>query len=165
MDTTPEYIKMCEKAKEIQETWKPTGGDFYLHNYRGTTGFSPETEKVIWPDDDKFVKIEILCYQPEDVKDFWVCTNGDLSHVISAQDLFKHHCVWLPRQDQLQEMVLKKDFNGIPLSPADWLQDFRVKVMHVEYSYYCKFGSLEQVWLAFVMKEKYGKVWNGDDWA
>ena len=70
----------------------------------------------------------------------------------------------LYRQDQLQEMVLKKDFNGIPLSPADWLQDFRVKVMNVEYPYYCKFGSLEQVWLAFVMKEKYGKVWNGEEW-
>ena len=160
MDTTPEYIKMCEKAKEIQETWKPTGGDFYLHNYRGTTGFSPETEKVIWPDDDKFVKIEILCYQPEDVKDFWVCTNGDLSHVISAQDLFKHHCVWLPRQDQLQEMLHCSIGEGMNRLWA-YFHEWFCKIGAVEYSK----SSWEQLWLAFVMKEKYGKVWNGEGWV
>jgi hypothetical protein len=25
--------------------------------------------------------------------------------------------------------------------------------------------SWEQLWLAFVMKEKYNKVWNGEDWV
>ena len=24
--------------------------------------------------------------------------------------------------------------------------------------------SMEQLWLAFVMKDKYKKVWNGEDW-
>ena len=27
-----------------------------------------------------------------------------------------------------------------------------------------KYNSMEQLWLAFVMKEKYGKVWNRDEW-
>ena len=26
------------------------------------------------------------------------------------------------------------------------------------------FDSMEQLWLAFVMKKKYGKVWNGEEW-
>jgi len=26
------------------------------------------------------------------------------------------------------------------------------------------FTSMEQLWLAFVMNEKYNKVWNGKDW-
>ena len=26
------------------------------------------------------------------------------------------------------------------------------------------FPLMEQLWLAFVMKEKFGKVWNGEDW-
>jgi len=26
------------------------------------------------------------------------------------------------------------------------------------------FTSMEQLWLAFVMKEKYNKVWNGKEW-
>jgi len=70
---------------------------------------------------------------------------------------------WLPTQAQLQEMVPTKfgstrpnfkmiselnhffdywDTNGIPYFLSTW----------------------EQLWLAFVMKEKYNKVWNGDDW-
>jgi hypothetical protein len=24
--------------------------------------------------------------------------------------------------------------------------------------------SMEQIWLAFIMKEKNGKIWNGEDW-
>jgi len=27
-----------------------------------------------------------------------------------------------------------------------------------------QFTSMEQLWLAFVMKEKYGKVWDRKDW-
>ena len=29
MDTSPEYINMCRKAKELQKMWKPETGDFY----------------------------------------------------------------------------------------------------------------------------------------
>ncbi|GAG91159.1 unnamed protein product [marine sediment metagenome] len=71
--------------------------------------------------------------------------------------------IWLPRQDQLQEMVPTKigstqpnykmiselnhfygywDTNGIPNILTTW----------------------EQLWLAFVMKEKYNKVWDGEKW-
>lgn len=28
MDTSDRYIEMCEKAVEIQESWKPAWGDF-----------------------------------------------------------------------------------------------------------------------------------------
>ena len=68
---------------------------------------------------------------------------------------------WLPRQDQLQGMVtgnkvfpkLRK-FNkfvdsGESFTMSEYLKD---KV------------SMEQLWLAFVMKEKYQKTWNGKDW-
>jgi len=30
--------------------------------------------------------------------------------------------------------------------------------------YWQSFTSMEQLWLVFVMKEKYNKVWNGEDW-
>ena len=29
MDTSPEYINMCRKATELQETWKPKEGDWF----------------------------------------------------------------------------------------------------------------------------------------
>ena len=38
MDTSIEYIKMCERAEEIQEKWKPTIGDFYWDKRYERTG-------------------------------------------------------------------------------------------------------------------------------
>jgi hypothetical protein len=167
MDVSLVYIKICEKAVEIQKAWKPTGGDYYLHNYRGTTGFSPEMENIIWPDDEKFIKVEILCYQPTDTKDFWMYTNGTDSRVGSAQDLLKHHCIWLPRQDQLQEIYCQHKFGQE--RPINWvhctLDAFQYAILDgdlVDSTF--KMRSLEQLWLAFVMKTLYNKFWNGDDW-
>lgn len=34
MDTTKEFIKMCEKATELQEAWKPQSGDFVHSNVK-----------------------------------------------------------------------------------------------------------------------------------
>ena len=69
----------------------------------------------------------------------------------------------LERQDQLQEMV-SKDMNELILL-------FWNKVAYVNDGktfsnpfYIIDFTSMEQLWLAFVMKEKYNKVWGGNDW-
>ena len=71
-----------------------------------------------------------------------------------------YHPVWLPRQDQLQEMVDGDDIDkrnrlmsfdyalSNSSNPVDW---------HIRYS-------MEQLWLAFVMKEKYNKVWTNNEW-
>ena len=64
---------------------------------------------------------------------------------------------WLPNQDQLQEML------GSYERIIDILYD------HDDYGFplcnrYDDFTSMEQLWLAFVMKEKYNKIWNGKDW-
>lgn len=72
--------------------------------------------------------------------------------------------VWLPRQDQLQEMVgldiiaLCRDFRDFAFNNyADATTDDIDPV--------CTFTSMEQLWLAFVMKEKYNKVWDGNTWS
>ena len=31
MDTSEKYIEMCRKATEIQKSWKPADGDFYVY--------------------------------------------------------------------------------------------------------------------------------------
>ena len=83
---------------------------------------------------------------------------------------YKGRYVWLPRQDQLQEMFEANNdtFSNIIL---DKLADLMTWLCRSEYwdggfdnSYAEHFVSMEQLWLAFVMKEKYQKVWNGDDW-
>ena len=67
--------------------------------------------------------------------------------------------VWLPRQDQLQEMIMPKDRPVAYLLNAFLIfcGDLPLTICNV-------FASFEQLWLAFVMKDK-GKVWNGEDWV
>ncbi|MCK5236306.1 MAG: hypothetical protein KAR06_04895 [Deltaproteobacteria bacterium] len=67
--------------------------------------------------------------------------------------------VWLPRQDQLQEMVSDGDcaydlFHRFEI----WVNCYDAEISQLELS-------MEQLWLAFVMKEKYNKVWKGEEWC
>jgi hypothetical protein len=72
-------------------------------------------------------------------------------------------CTWLPRQDDLQGMVKgTSDLDHL-------LERFDAFIRrHWEYKDSVTpigvFGSMEQLWLAFVMMEKHNKVWNGEDW-
>jgi len=74
-------------------------------------------------------------------------------------------------QDQLQEMLSPRG-TCIPLINAfhgwlneegkDWTQYFNDGVRDVTS---CLFSSMEQLWLAFVMSERFGKVWSGTEWV
>ena len=76
-------------------------------------------------------------------------------------DRLKIGYVWLPRQDQLQEMVKQKTLLMSLKHFCDWslLQDEEFFKTQCD-----KVTSMEQLWLAFVMKEKYNKTWNGKEW-
>lgn len=67
--------------------------------------------------------------------------------------------VWLPLQHQLQEMV-----NCPLMNLIDSIREFYWRNLK-ENSGEDKFTSMEQLWLAFVMKEKHNKVWNGEKWV
>ena len=66
--------------------------------------------------------------------------------------------IWLPRQDQLQEMILHfghgHNNGGILVGLSLFSQ---------EHGY--NETSMEQLWLAFVMKEKHNKTWNKNEWV
>ena len=132
MDTTETYIKMCEKAVEIQEGHTLEEGDYFSTD--GVTG-------------------EPFCYEYSPIEG-----------------------IWLPRQDQLQEMVSKETLEDSFISFTEEVafltncssavQGFKIGKRYgqpdADYSY-CK--SWEQLWLLFVMQEKYGKSWAGTDWV
>ena len=63
--------------------------------------------------------------------------------------------VWLPRQDQLQEMFL-------PMLEGNchWMLEECYKFITLPYS--LQLESMEQIWLAFIMKEKNGKIWDAE---
>ena len=69
-------------------------------------------------------------------------------------------------QDQLQEMVEHEKYIDFYLNRLTYFSD---ETHHNEANEECVcngryFTSFEQLWLAFVMKEKFNKVWDGKDW-
>jgi hypothetical protein len=120
---------------------------------------------------DLYVK---MSKNAEDIQRLWVPSEGDmfadeLCHVSMVSPSILDHLdrslkegtreryVWLPRQDQLQEMILPV-FKG----NCYWMLEECYKFIHPPYS--AKLESMEQIWLAFVMQEKFGKTWNGENW-
>ena len=67
----------------------------------------------------------------------------------------------LERQDQLQAML-------VPEPCFDWVNALTLFIGWIRKNMAEKnpkvYDSMEQLWLAFCMSEKYGKVWSGTDW-
>jgi len=147
MDTSETYIKMCEKAEEIQDGWDIADWD-YCYCEKG--------ERVVvlsgYETDGGF-------YGHGVETDFW--EEGKPNKIICNEDSDVH--IWLPRQDQLQEMV--GDWEKQIEILDDWLGN-AYDPPSFKGNYWCinNLTSMEQLWLAFVMKEKYNKVWNGEEW-
>lgn len=158
MDTSKEYIEMCEKAEEIQKEWKPMVGDYLFRKY---TIFGDLIDEKIWG--DKTTEINILTYKSS-VQNFHhaVTVNGETRLFNSAYDLTKETCIWILRQDQLQELVKDRMWGNWDLSKfltLDPFYDFWKTEFIEKHNHY---NSMEQLWLAFVMKEKFNKTWTND---
>ena len=189
MDKTEQNLKMLSKAHEIQDAWQPKVGDWFLHDWHGTTGASKEFEETIWPDKDQWEEIECLTYKPS-VNDYIEISRVDGSHgVYTSSSLLKDRHIWIPSQSDLQEMVddtildILESFHDFiwhlvfePTLWKDWQDEFYANPQDSEMAspYVCVmkpefhiFTSMEQLWLAFCQKELYGKVWNNEkeDWV
>ena len=142
MDTSETYIRMCEKAEEIQ-TLRDLGrdGDFY------------------------YGEIDSLVYKPMPKRVFVNCHDEFEQYANESLAELTKGAIWLPRQDQLQEMVKEWDtpaslfLHGVPTLSSDeyWTEeDTKTEC------YYRALTSWEQLWLAFVMKRCYNKIWSID---
>ena len=69
--------------------------------------------------------------------------------------------VWLPHQDQLQEMITADLYGWKRINAKDRLEFFYCFVNDITPRWLLIETSMEQLWLAFVMKEKHDKVWDG----
>jgi len=143
MDTSETYIKMCEKAGEIQGNWKPAIDDL-----------------VIFRDYGRFDKRQYA--RPLTFID----NSGECYVLFDEYRGRKKDCFyWLPHQDQLQEMVGEKDTEELintflwSCGYIGWDEFWHPEDKNVTSS------SLEQLWLTSVMKKKYGKTWNGQEWV
>ena len=69
--------------------------------------------------------------------------------------------IWLPMQDQLQGMVYEGDIGNL----CDRFQIYLNEHWHIKSGIWWDKTSMEQLWLAFVMREKFNLTWNGDKWV
>ena len=83
---------------------------------------------------------------------------SDLEKKVSYLKTIK--AIWLPRQDQLQDMVIEKYATSWDLAIA-----FSNVLMGDKASYFDNFDSMEKLWLVFIMLEKYKKKWKDGDWV
>lgn len=146
---TENYIKMCEKAEEIQKL-KPKG-IWHLH-------YDPEHQND--PDrlDNRDYLYNSFYYLPREDKMAILKWDNDEEHPIIGNYYDNTEgAIWLPTQEQLQEMVLVPKNTLIPdiFTMISFLNVF----MAVN-----KYDDMNELWLAFVMKERWNKIWTGKNW-
>ena len=114
-----------------------------------------------------------MCEAAEEIQKEWKPVNWDrfifkndktvgvgCGHIKSYMKVWY---IWLPTQEQLQEMMistLDDDFIGcVPLFLNEKLEEclFSNGIYNWGTSYV-------ELWLAFVMYEKYNKIWTGEKW-
>lgn len=129
MDTSNEYVNMCQKAKAIQENWQPTDWD-YMYIF-------------------EFDMVDVIVGTETDEGLY----SYEASHVVAKKDEF----VWLPRQDQLQDILTP----GEQLNIWWLIMAIDGKMKSAGYESI----SWEMIWLAYVMEAKYKCDWQGDKWV
>lgn len=152
MDTGKKYIEMCD-CEEIQGNAPKEKGDVYYiltHRENGNCDVMLVIRNIEYYDCNGFTYGEShkggVCWHKE-------------SHITTNyyQDDYgmerTKKILWLPRQDQLQEILKPYPFSAL-------LRD--VRMFWKGGGRYC--NSMEQLWLAFVMKEKFNKIWNESKW-
>jgi hypothetical protein len=135
MDVSKEYIEMCQKTKEIQDKELEDGDYFCL-----TTLFDRDSWEQHW----WIEPCKVLIY------------HGYHHHSIIEEIL--PNLIFLPRQDQLQEMIKIGNDIGTLYRFYKWIALKSTKNM------YQVLNTMEKLWLSFVMKEKYHKIWDGQEW-
>jgi len=130
MDTSEKYIEMCKQAKEIQDSWKTHCGD------------------TVTCDNPKDGRIVIVITGQKDLDRDCEFLDVIFPHSYGQNRDYKRKdlMVYLPRQDQLQEMI--GDFSTclqimIDFPPGIYMAD-----------------SGEQLWLSKLMEIKYRKLWD-----
>lgn len=144
MDTSKNYIKMCRQADELRTNWKPKLGDYFFGIPQDFSDM--EYEKGIYQFlvcEDEFYNIIPDTYDPR-TKQF----NG-----IGDDD----EAVYLPRQDELQQMI---DFE----LPYELISDFHKWSNDLDNSMRERLKTMEQLWLAYMMMRNNSKQWTGRDW-
>jgi len=131
MDTSPEYIKQCD-CPEIRDSIIKCDTIPNIYAYQPCPPYY-EGEEIGY-----------------EIGDFYELRNLERDN--------PYKIVWLPRQDQIQDMLFAEDLLNGDIG----------YVVHRLWYFENKGGynssSMQQLWLAFYMKEKHNKTWSGKEW-
>lgn len=167
MDNSKKYIEMCKKAVVIQEVWNPQRGDFHAC---GCGSCLKRKASINCIGDAEVDILNGRCFDNVDevYKRYAESYGG---HFVDHFNECRELIVWLPRQDQLQEIVVNihdENYSAAPIESSyslavmfvkNWMLNARCESwMHGMKD------SMEKLWLAFVMQKKFNKIWNGEDW-
>ncbi len=172
------YHAMCFKSLDIQKLWQPKEGDFYRYN---DAAMVDKTYIVTYWNLNEYSKTDIGKDQPctaltwaYDSFQSLMATRQEYYLKTGKYRKLEGVMIWLPRQDQLQELLLQNQEHS-KCTKAERLgirfdRLFQVSTILRWYGINCgydgdEFESMEQLWLAFVMKEKFNKKWNGEGWV
>ena len=98
-----------------------------------------------------------LQWQPE-IGDWGYDVSYGIGPVVHEDE---EYSVWLPRQDQLQAMI---EYNEDVLWAWQRIRTWWTILPDlIKARYVAHIDTDEQLWLAFVMHEKYGKVWDDNE--
>ncbi len=136
MDTSKDYYEKCKKAKKVQEAWSPTPGDWVWSSYAHRAGILTRMSVTHGG------TVEIQWAAPFILPD-------DISLIRRG--------TWLPTQGQLQKMVKRVSTDSTLSIFINWWEQ--------KEDTWCQFStSMEQLWLAFVMKENFNEEWRDGTW-
>ena len=106
------------------------------------------------------------CEQAEEIQKLWKTENGDWVYwkVTKSIKIITDHFftesfkdfIWLPTQEQLQEMVKKRHIYYL-------IKDFQI--FQVKHTIGLHINNMNELWLAFIMHECYNKVWLKGRWV
>ena len=112
-----------------------------------------------------------MCGRNEDLQKLWKPKNNDWILIKKSREIqilykvgeypnkiIKDNTVYLPTQEQLQEMILNNGHQGYDNSGiATMLSYFSME-------YKLEDLTFNELWLCYVMHEKYHKIWTGEKW-
>lgn len=140
---------MCEMATEIQALWEPFPGDFTNQKAK-TPLYQPDGIVCdVYNSTGHRDEILYLLY-------FKDALCEEVGNSYSAKDY-----IWLPRQDQLQDMLNCDGVNHLVIEINDFCFGNRTAIHAMN------FDSMEQLWLALVMNIKFSKLWDdtANEWV
>jgi len=142
--------------------------------------------EVLVMDMDETIEYIEMCKQAKEIQKLWHFKDGDYLYDInsdrprvqcwagySASDFpgYPQDGIWLPRQDQLQQMfTLNEMSKQFTHEDGQYPLTNNILVKSVNFNGFVEknwehFDSFEKHWLAFVMKIKFSKRWVGKNWV